>query len=392
MISRRTHPPIPRPPRDMKVCFLYNAQLHQIPHSLPIALELAAHHRDIEVDVAGVSERHLAFAQRLAQRYGLDAPVRYVKLRRPLIAHFNALIKGELAPNKKRTLFANLRYFSSCDAVVTPERTSLALRRNGLPARTRLIYTNHGAGDRTVVVAPEIREFDFVLVPGTKIERRRLELGLIRPGDYVSGIYAKFDWLRSKGPTAAPLFDNGRPTLLYSPHFDPEVSSWHEVGWKVLDWFAANTRYNLVFAPHIRLYEPPRPSKYRPFRAYMKHKHLLIDLGSERSLDMSYTLGADAYIGDVSSQVAEFLVRPRPCLFLNPRRTAWQGNANYQFWTLGPVLDDVTQLDEALQQMFATHADYVDAQRAYFEQSFDGADRAPSARLGADAIAAYLRR
>lgn len=376
----------------MKVSFLYNAQLHQIPHSLPIALELAAHHRDIEVEVAGVSARHLDFARHLAQRYGLDAPVRYVQLRRPWVAHFNAFFKGELAPNKKRTLLANLPYFSGCDAVVTPERTSLALRRNGEPGRTRLIYTGHGAGDRAMVVAPEIRDFDFVLVPGAKTERRRLDLGLIRPGEYVSGVYAKFDWLRRAGATPAPMFDNGRPTVLYAPHFDPEFSSWHEVGWKVLDYFAASTRYNLIFAPHVRLYEPPRPSKYRPFRDVMKLAHVHVDLGSERSVDMSYTLAADAYIGDVSSQVAEFLVRPRPCLFLNPRRTRWQDHPDYQFWTLGPVLDDVGQLDDALQATFASHADYVAAQQAYFEQTFDGADRAPSARRGADAIAEFLRR
>src|SRR3546814_2965461 len=42
-----------------------------------------------------------------------------------------------------------------------------------------------------------------------------------------------------------------------------------------------------------------------------------IDLGSERSIDMSYTGSADLYLGDVSSQVAEYLYRPRPCVFLN---------------------------------------------------------------------------
>lgn len=375
----------------MKVSFLYNAQLHQIPHSLPIALELATHHRDIEVHVAGVSARHLDFARRLAQRYGLDAPLHYVELQRPWVAHVRALFGSELAPNKKRTLLKNMSYFASCDAVVTPERTSLALRRNGLPARTRLMFTDHGAGDRAVVVAPDVKEFDFVLVPGKKIEQRRLDLGLIRPGDYVSGVYAKFDWLRRKTATPPKLFDNGRPTVLYSPHFDAELSSWHAVGWQVLDYFAASTRYNLVFAPHIRLFEPPRAWKYWPFRKYMKLPHIRVDLGSEHCVDMSYTLGADAYIGDVSSQVAEFLVRPRPCLFLNPRRTAWQGNPDYQFWTLGPVLEDVENLDRALQDSFDSHPQFLDAQKRYFDQTFDGADQAPSARRGADAIAAYLR-
>lgn len=376
----------------MKVSFVYNAQLHQIPHSLPVALELAAHHRDMDVDIAGSSHRHLDFARRLAERYGLDAPVRFVRLRRSAVAHINALVKGELAPNKKRTLLANLPYLSACDALVTPERTSLALKREQLLPRTRMIYTGHGAGDRAMAVAREIREFDFVLNPGAKLERRRLELGLIRPGAYAAGVYAKFDWVQRRGTVAPPLFDNGRPTVLYSPHFDPELSSWPQAGFEVLDHFAASSRWNMVFAPHVRLFEPPRAYKYLRFRRYLGLPHVRIDLGSERSLDMSYTLGADAWLGDVSSQVAEFLVRPRPCLFLNPRRIPWRENPDYRFWTLGPVLEDPARLDQGLQQAFDTHADFLHTQQRYFDETFDGAGRQPSARRGADAIADYLRR
>lgn len=374
----------------MKISFLYNAQLHQIPHSLPIALELAANHRNIEVDIAVVSVRHLDFAKGLASSYGIPAPVRFVLLRRPLWAHLRSLFGGELAPSKKRTLLRNLPYFASCDAIVTPERTTLFLRDYTRQLPTRLIYTGHGAGDRAMAVAPEIQDFDFVLNPGVKLEQRRLALGLIRPGAYVSGIYAKFDWVHRNATERRPLFDNDRPTILYSPHFDPTLSSWPLCGMEVLKYFAASTRYNLIFAPHVRLFEPPQRSKYRPFRQFQNLGHMHIDLGSERSIDMSYTLGADAYLGDVSSQVAEFLVRPRPCVFLNPCGTAWQGDKNYRFWTLGPVVNGVHQLDRGLQDAFDTHDAYLELQRAYFSETFDGAGLHPSARQGADAIAEFL--
>ena len=385
---RRSLPTCP-----MHVAFIYNAQLHQIPHSLPIALELAARHRDIRVDVAAVSERHLDFARRLARRYGLEAPIEYRLLKRPWEARLYATLSGALAPLKKRTLMANLDYLSGCDALITPERTSLVLRRSGRLPHTRMIYTGHGAGDRAMAVAPEIREFDFVLTFGRKLEQRRLELGLIRPGDYATGVYAKFDWIMASGPRA-PLFDNGRPTVLYSPHFDPALSSWPRFGRRVLDHFAASERYNLVFAPHVRLFEPPRPSKYRPFRDYLGLPNLHIDLGSESSVDMSYTLGADVYMGDVSSQVAEFLLKPRPCLFLNPRGVAWQDDPNYRFWSLGPVLDHLDGLDDAVQQAIDSHPQYQALQTAYFEETFGGAGQGelPSSRHGADVIADYLRR
>src|SRR3546814_13919965 len=61
-------------------------------------------------------------------------------------------------------------------------------------------------------------------------------------------------------------------------------------------------------------------------------------LGSERSIDMSYTGSADLYLGDVSSQVAEYLYRPRPCVFLNAQGVDWQEDPNYRFWSLGPVI------------------------------------------------------
>lgn len=375
----------------MKVTFLYNAQLHQIPHSLPIALELAEHHRDIEVDIAATDPTHLAFAHDLAQRYGAGRPARYMQLRRPWYVQIKAAMTAQVAPNKRRSLFMNLPYFAGCQAIVTPERTSLALKRAGVIPATRMIYTGHGAGDRAMLVAPEIGEFDYVLNAGRKVEQRRLAAGLLRPGAYTSGVYAKFDWALRDAAQPPRLFDNDRPTVLYSPHFDPELSSWPLAGQAVLDWFASNTRYNLVFAPHVRLFDPPRAYKYFAFRRYRGLRHLRIDLGSPRCIDMSYVLGADAYLGDVSSQIAEFLVRPRPCLFLNPRRTDWEDRPEYRFWTLGPVLDDAARLESALAQAFASHADYLPAQRRYFEETFDGAEPTPTARRGADAIARYLR-
>ena len=380
-------------PRPLKVSFLYNAELHQLPHSLPLALELAARHADIEVNVVAASERHLHFAQNLAARYGLATPVRYELLQRPWDVRLRARLTRELAPLKKRTLRANVASLSQSDALVTPECTSLVLRqRQLLPARTRMIFMPHGAGDRAVSVASDIGQFDFVFTPGEKLEKRLLERQLIRPGSYATGVYPKFDWVLRSQAWRAPLFDNGRTTILYSPHFRRSLSSWPAVGRKVLDYFAASTRYNLVFAPHVRLFEPAHSWKYLAFRRYAGLEHMRIDLGSERSIDMSYTLGADAFLGDVSSQVAEFVLRPRPCLFLNPRRTAWQDDPNYLFWTLGPVLEDIGHLDQALREAFDSHPAYLPQQRAYFDATF-GADwrGEPSARRGADILAAYLR-
>src|SRR3546814_11985302 len=67
---------------------------------------------------------------------------------------------------------------------------------------------------------------------------------------------------------------------------------------------------------------------------------VMIDLASDRLFDMSYTSGADIYLGDVSSQVYGFLATPRPCLFLDTHGVDWEGDPDYLFWMPGDVASD----------------------------------------------------
>lgn len=366
----------------MKVVFPYFAQPHQVLHSLPIAASMAERYPDVQVHVAAARPPMLDFIRGLLDRHAPHAPLRIDALELP---RFSRL------PIKKRTMWKNRQYFRVFDAIVTPERTSLFLGRLGL-GDAKLIWTRHGAGDRAIGFAEDVRGFDFVLLSGSKVEQRLLRAGLIRPGHYESGVYAKFDWLQEPAGSA-PLFGNGRPTVLYNPHFEPTLSSWERHGRAVLDFFAASERYNLIFAPHIRLFDPPTPCKYRAFERYAGLKHVRVDLGSARSVDMSYTSAADLYLGDVSSQVAEFVCRPRPCVFLNSHRVEWRDRADYEFWTLGPVIDDIEELDTKLQEALSRHFEFAAAQAQYVSKTFGAcAGGIPSAARGADAIVHFLRR
>jgi CDP-glycerol glycerophosphotransferase (TagB/SpsB family) len=118
--------------------------------------------------------------------------------------------------------------------------------------------------------------------------------------------------------------------------------------------------------------------------------NIRIDLGSMAAADMTYTMGADLYLGDVSSQVAEFLTRPRPCLFLNAHHAEWNGNPDYRFWQLGPVVEDIRDLGPELDRAFATHEQYRQRQVDYVEETF-GTLGQPTSAKAADAIVAYLR-
>ena len=114
-----------------------------------------------------------------------------------------------------------------------------------------------------------------------------------------------------------------------------------------MDWFVAHPEYRLIFAPHVMLFERPfaisidklrvaRPGRIAP--RWADAPNIFIDTGSRASTTMAYTNAADIYLGDASSQVYEFLLRPRPCLFVDAHRTAWQDNPNYAHWQAGPVI------------------------------------------------------
>jgi hypothetical protein len=372
-------------PTRARVCFPFIAQVHQVFHALPIAVALAARHPDVDVHVAGSPEQ-VARLRELAQRKAGTTRLHFDEL---YLAWPLRLLQRLGLTLKKLTLRANTHYFAGFDAIVVPERTTTYLRR--IYPQIRLIDTEHGAGDRAITFSREMADFDFLLVPGEKQARRLLELGYAKPGHYQAGIYAKLDWAQPGSQGSEKLFQNDRPTVVYNPHFDRSLSSWPQVGRQVLDYFAKSTRYNLIFAPHIRMFDPAKPAKYEAFREYLNLPHMRIDLGSERSADMTYTRAADLYLGDVSSQVVEFVVKPRPCVFLNPSKVQWQDNLHYRCWHLGIVVEDVDGLDAALAASFPLSAEATQRQKDYLRDTLGVVEPGSGGPRGAQAIVDFLR-
>ena len=370
----------------MRTLFLFIGEPHQIFHALPIAAEMAAAGEEVEVAVA--SSDHLRMVEQVALAYPGFAPRITLLGQRGLAGWLRdwGLFRNPRLP----MLFGALPFLRGFDAIVVPERTTTAVR-HFLPRRTRLIFTPHGAGDRAIMLDPRDRHFHFVLVAGEKSEQRLLGAGTIRPGHYAVNGYVKLDLMPRLQAAREPLFTNGRPTVLYAPHFRRDLSSWDRFGAELIAWFAAQARYNLVVAPHVRLFAEASDAERAAVKRLAVPGKILIDLGSDRLFDMSYTSGADIYIGDVSSQVYEFLATPRPCLFLNAHRVHWQGDPDYLFWTLGNVVDDLADLPAALDAAPAHHVRYADAQRERLAESIGG-DPAGAARRGARAISAFLAK
>src|SRR3546814_14155415 len=94
------------------------------------------------------------------------------------------------------------------------------------------------------------------------------------------------------------------------PHFDEKLSSWLKYGKDIMSYFRDQDKFNLIFAPHIRILERISNEDISFIRSLSGYENILADLTSDRLFDMTYTRSADIYVGDVSSQVYEFIYEP----------------------------------------------------------------------------------
>jgi hypothetical protein len=377
----------------MKIGFLFNHDAsHQVPHTIPIAAILAK--RGVIVEILTSSEEQRAVARALLPS---DAAVQFRSLTIGAVSRTADYFLRHVAPFKRIAILReNLDLFQQFEALVVPETTSTLLKTRFGLAGTKLIYLPHGAGDGAAGFQTVMKHFDFVLLSGQKVRNRMLAAGLVTEANHTVIGYPKFD--QFLGPRMR-FFENDRPTVLYNPHFNPLLSSWYSIGEKVLEWFAAQDRFNLIFAPHVMLFKRRihtslihRKMKIRPDvpKRFRDRPGILIDLGSRRSIDMSYVQSADLYLGDVSSQIYEWIQMPRPAIFFNTHKPEWQHTPDYRHWALGEVIERFDALPMALGKAIADPDAYKDSQEAAAKETFSITDR-PAGERAADAILSFLR-
>lgn len=291
------------------------------------------------------------------------------------------------------------KVLAEADIVVSPERTCLRARarlRNALgDAAPPFVFVPHGAGDRSVTYHPALAQFDWFLVSGTKVRDEMIAHGLSTPERCLVTGYAKFDTV-ADAPSPR-LFDNDRPVIVYNPHFDPRLSSWYDHGPELLERVARmDDRFNLIFAPHVMLFRKKlhispeyRVVRQRPEVPAIARRagNILLDCESPRLFDMTYTRAADIYVGDVSSQIYEFLSRPRAAFFLD---AANQGADAYQFWGNGPVVRSIDRLLAALADWRAVAHHYRAVQQQLFAYTMDVVPGRSASQRGAEALRTIL--
>ena len=374
----------------MRVAFLFNHyDVHQVPHTAPFAFELSRR-AGVEVDVVASCDTQLDFARRLGSVHPGGHNVTFRRVGAGALTELaDRALRRWVFVKKSAVLRRNARDLGSYDAIVSPERTAMRLASRYGQTKPLFIRSMHGAGDRAIgSVTGDCDRTGLLLVPGRKhVERYSAacpdtRLAVVGP--------AKFDAVRALAPTPPKLFNNDRPTVLYNPHFCGRVSSWQSMGADVLDWFTDQSEFNLIFAPHVVLWKRARRHKaHLPKRFRTPPPHIHIDLGSERSCDMSYIRAADIYLGDASSQVYEFLHSPRPCVFLDAHDTDWRNSPHHLHWRFGRVARSVSDMADALRSADATHSLYATQQRNGLAHTYSRSDT-PVAVRGAGAIHGYL--
>ncbi|MFC4291275.1 hypothetical protein ACFOWX_02485 [Sphingorhabdus arenilitoris] len=383
----------------LPILFLYNHDAaHQVAHSAGILGELALTCGDRPIIAAFGSAEIKEQVEKLLTQDQVAA-VQWVGLSLPSWLNFLLAPLNRFVPARRiMRLYWSKKKLRRMAMIVSTERTCLTLKRSWRRGTCpRFAYIPHGSGDRNVAMHPALKDFDLFLLSGQKVVDQIVGAGITAEEKCRIIGYPKFDILR--GRKAEKFFPNDNPTFLFNPHFDPHMSSWYEQGEAVLDYFYNHPEYNLIFAPHVMLFfkslhiSPEyKVAKKRPDIAdkFCRAANIRIDTGSEKLFDMSYVLAADAYIGDVSSQVYEFLHQPRPCFFIDVHSGAPAQEPAYEFWRNGPVVQTAEQLFPLIPKWQEIGREYLAEQERLLDYTISIDPRLSAAQRGAAALLADL--
>ena len=349
------------------VLALHNkSQLH---HVIPIALALIREGEDVTIFTSTRESKN--YILNLAMLFKPIIFPEIITLKTNMFNRIKDQIKERMYPRASLVIKHNLKLLSSYDAIITPDVDAKPF--HSLKKRPKLIFTMHGTGLNKFVLGIPWRLFDYSLLYGNKLYSELDRLRLIPKLNCEVIGSPKFE-LSSMHPYIRKevLFpDSNRPIVLYNPHFNKPLSSWHLWSDRLLSFFANNSDYNVIFAPHVLLNEKEEVVIHHDV---ILAENIFIDLESDALFDMTYTRLADIYVGDVSSQVYEFLhLRSRPCIFLNPRKFKWQGTNEFHSWKFGPVIDDFDYFPKTLNSVAKHPSKYAAIQeREVKSMLYDG--------------------
>lgn len=354
--------PISAPRSATNVAFLFLGETLLIPHLYPIVEALAAEAPEIVIDIWVATSVHENLISSWLAEAGVD-PARTRLRRAPGFRDYPDLKNGENPPlpPKLLTLLGLLPHLLASRAIVCAEQTSLWLPRIFPFLRSRFFKTSHGVGSMSARDDPRRRAVRKLLVP-SELEKATYTKRGYPDGKIVVTGYTKSAFRALAQPRR--LFADDKPVIVYAPHWQRQRSSWWAWGRQIVDMLGHQRQFNAIIAPHQRLVEKdPAIREILATVAPMSHIHT--DLDSFAMVDGTYMAAADIYLGDTSSQIVEFLMRPRPCVFLNAGAIDWRATDDHEFWECGEVVARPDQLMAALHQAQSRHFDFIPTQQSF---------------------------
>jgi CDP-Glycerol:Poly(glycerophosphate) glycerophosphotransferase len=240
-------------------------------------------------------------------------------------------------------LFATNCDLDTYDLVVTPS----FLRAEERTERTQAVQIFHGMSDKPFTYERDFSNYLLCLCVGQRQADRLLQAPCNQAMKWKLIGYPKFD----RPPTTAPLFENDRKTIVYSPTWRKENISSIEIFLDHLSVIEQLTQdYNLIVKPHPNIFNPDRQFYDRSIvdRLYQIPNIKLIRSGNV----MPWFAQADLFIGDISAAGYEWLYYNKPMVFLNPQPGILHASTDVAamtyLWQCGEVCSDMQQLKQVV--------------------------------------------
>lgn len=384
----------PRTAPGVTVGFSLVGGSHQFLHGLPVAAALS-HRSGVSVILFVTGPDDARIAREMMEQLGASETRLDIMLLPAPLERLAARDGWTSIAKTLRLLWWNRRV-RACACVVALERTSALLAR--LPGHCPpLVQIPHGVGGARRAggggIDRRFAAFDLALVAGESDRRGTIALGLLPPERVVAVGQLKLAGLNRLGKLKRhKLFANDRPTILYNPHFHPRRGSWDRYGRELIRLVREDGGFNLIVAPHMRLFADARREEGAALEALADPDWLIVDTRSRRLVDMTYTLGADIYLGDFSSQLFEWLAIPRPCVFIDQIGDGGIDDSKLPtMWSLGETVTDARGLMAALRRAQSAHETYLARQNEAMLDAV-GDVNVDAAELAADHILALMDR
>jgi len=228
-----------------------------------------------------------------------------------------------------------------------------------------------GLSDKRYLENARIARYDLVLFPGEKsrdkVENAKL---LDKVINWKIIGYPKFDPLRNNTLKYTPVFDNGKPTILYAPtwisitkpgatghrhsqHGESSLPLW---GVNLLENVPSNT--NLIIKFHCLVHEGG-DTIHNEMEKYVKDNdlgHRIRFLYDDNILQ--YMAQSEIMISDISSACYEWFHFDRPIIFANPApghyEVADDISANTYAWQTGDVINKVEDINRLIEKNLDT--------------------------------------